>query len=115
MATTYSGHPSLPHLAAPDYDAVIAAAHGRGAANLASRLRQWRAPFTPIASGSAPCADLANVSGSIEGAIAAFVLNDNATEVKLASDYLGVKSSCIGGFAMCEWSRAVPLPPPTSG
>ena len=96
MATTSSGNPSLPHLAAPDYDAIIAAAHIRGAANLATRLRQWRAPFT-------------NVSGSIEGAIAAFVLNDNATEVKLASDYLGVKSSAIGGFAMCEWSRAVAL------
>ena len=23
--------------------------------------------------------------------------------------HLGVKSSCIGGFAMCEWSRAVAL------
>ena len=77
----YSGNPSPHHSAAPDYDAIFAAAHGRGAANLAMRLRQWRGLFTPIANESAPCADLANVSGSIEGAIAAFVLNDNATEV----------------------------------
>ena len=29
--------------------------------------------------------------------------------MKLASDYLGIKSSCIGGFAMCEWSSATAL------
>lgn len=92
-----------------DYDAIIAEAHERGANNLATRLRQWRTPFTPIANQSAACGDIDPHAGSVEGAIAAFVLNDNATEVKLASDYLGIKSACIGGFAMCEWSRAVAL------
>jgi hypothetical protein len=90
-----------------DYDAIITNAHVRGAVNVHSRLLTWRHPFNPIINASNCSGDLGG--GNAEAAIAAFVINDNATEVQLASEYIGAKSACVGGFFMCEWSRALVL------
>ena len=91
----------------PNYDAIIADAHLRGAANLRSRMLTWRQPFHPITNASDCNGGLGG--GNPEAAIAAFVINDNATEVQLASEFIGAKSACVGGFFMCEWSRALVL------
>ena len=91
----------------PNYDAIIADAHLRGAANVRSRLLTWRQPFHPITNASDCNGGLGG--GNPEAAIAAFVINDNATEVQLASEFIGAKSACVGGFFMCEWTRALVL------
>ena len=100
------------------YDTVVADAHARGAANLASRLQSWKRPFQAISikgNVSASCATLAPDVGTGEGAITTFLLQENASEVRLAQEYVAVKSGCIGGFYMCEWSRAVVLSQRTAG
>ena len=94
-------------ISSPDYDKIIADAHVRGAANVRARMLTWRRPFNPITNASDCNGNLGG--GNPEAAIAAFVINDNATEVQLASEFIGAKSACVGGFFMCEWSRALAL------